>query len=466
MTPKFGTSGLRGLVTELTPALIADYVRAFLSACPVGASVFIGHDLRPSSGPIARMVLDAVTAHGIDVTWCDAVPVPALALAASRAQAGAIMVTGSHIPADRNGLKFYTTRGEITKADEAQIMASLGQVPATDASHGVMQRMDVGLAYAQRMLGAYADALRGKRIGLYEHSAVGRDLMADIITDLGAEVIRLGRSDVFIPIDTEAVSPVLRKQLQDWARAHDCDAIISTDADGDRPLLTDETGVVIPGDILGQITAASLKAAHVVTPVSSNTGVEALECFDRVTRTKIGSPFVIAAMSDAGKDTVGYEANGGFLLGYAAQGPAAKIAPLMTRDAVLPILAVLYAARDVGVAELVAQQPARFTATDRLEGVDPAQAKRFVETIASDAQARSAFLSALSDKPVSVDRTDGIRIALASGRIVHMRPSGNAPEFRLYIEAESKAAAQDVLARGLDALRGALSDGCSHQIKS
>ncbi|PTX40384.1 hypothetical protein C8N44_13439, partial [Allosediminivita pacifica] len=34
MAPKFGTSGLRGLVTELTPDLVADHTRAFLAACP------------------------------------------------------------------------------------------------------------------------------------------------------------------------------------------------------------------------------------------------------------------------------------------------------------------------------------------------------------------------------------------------------------------------------------------------
>mgnify|MGYP005993097575 FL=1 len=32
MAPKFGTSGLRGLVTELTPALVEDHVCAFLAA--------------------------------------------------------------------------------------------------------------------------------------------------------------------------------------------------------------------------------------------------------------------------------------------------------------------------------------------------------------------------------------------------------------------------------------------------
>ena len=36
MAPKFGTSGLRGLVTELTPALVADYTRAFLAVTEAG----------------------------------------------------------------------------------------------------------------------------------------------------------------------------------------------------------------------------------------------------------------------------------------------------------------------------------------------------------------------------------------------------------------------------------------------
>jgi hypothetical protein len=39
MAPKFGTSGLRGLVVELTPALVADHVAAFLRACPLGTQL-------------------------------------------------------------------------------------------------------------------------------------------------------------------------------------------------------------------------------------------------------------------------------------------------------------------------------------------------------------------------------------------------------------------------------------------
>jgi len=269
MPPKFGTSGLRGLVTELTPDLVGAHVSAFLRACPVGTGLFVGRDLRPSSPDIAGMVAEAARAAGIQVTDCGAVPTPALALAAMGAGASAVMITGSHIPADRNGLKFYTPEGEITKAHEAAILATLDTHSDPDAGPEVIQNSTAGADYVARYVTAFgSDALDGLRIGVYSHSAVGRDLLLDLILALGGTVRELGRSPTFIPVDTEAVAPELRQQLRDWAGAHDLDAIISTDGDGDRPLLTDETGQVIVGDVLGQITGAAMGAEVAVTPVS------------------------------------------------------------------------------------------------------------------------------------------------------------------------------------------------------
>ena len=36
-----------------------------------------------------------------------------------------------------------------------------------------------------------------------------------------------------------------------------------------------------------------------------------------------------------------------------------------------------------------------------------------------------------------IDRTDGLRIHFAGGDIIHLRPSGNAPELRCYTESSS-----------------------------
>lgn len=460
MAPKFGTSGLRGLVTELTEALVADHIRAFIAACPTGTGLWVGRDLRPSSPALAGIVLRTAQAEGLATVDCGDVPTPALALAAMGAGAAAVMVTGSHIPADRNGLKFYLPHGEVAKADEAAILAALGRRPAGRTGPETVVNAGVGRAWVARYATAFGPrALEGLRLGVWSHSAVSRDLVLDSLRALGAEVMELGRSDHFIPVDTEAVSPEARRALALWAAEQRLDAILSTDGDGDRPLLTDAAGRVIPGDVLGQITAAVLGAEVVVTPVSSNTGVEAAGRFARVIRTRIGSPFVIAGMAAAGPArVVGYEANGGFLLGYAATGPAGPLPPLATRDSLLPMLAPLSRARAAGgLAALVAQEPPRFTAADRLEGVAPDRARALLEGFEADPARLAAFPAALGEVLTDrIDRTDGLRLTLASGRILHMRPSGNAPEFRLYAEAESTDMAGKLLEQGLVRLRALL----------
>jgi phosphomannomutase len=453
---KFGTSGLRGLVRELTDEVVADHVRAFCEVCPTGGGLFLGRDLRPSSPRIALAVARAAREAGLRVTDCGAVPTPALALAASAAGAAAVMVTGSHIPADRNGLKFYTPGGEITKADEAAMLARLGAAWPDRAGPEPRDATGAGTAYVARYLAAYGPAaLAGLRVGVYAHSAVGRDLLAGTLAGLGAEVREFGRSEYFVALDTEAVDAETRERLAGWA-AGGLDAIVSTDGDGDRPLLADAEGRLVPGDILGQITAAAVGADTVVTPVSSNSGAELSGRFARVIRTRIGSPYVIAAMEVAGGRVAGYEANGGFLLGYDAEGPAGPLPRLMTRDAVLPLIAALVEARAAGgVAARVAAEPARFTATGRLPDTPPERSVALMRRI-GDPGARAALLARLGAGEAGLDATEGLRITLTDGRIVHLRPSGNAPEFRVYAEADSRALAEETLALSLAAVAAEL----------
>jgi len=169
MAPKFGTSGLRGLVVDLTDALVTAHVHAFVAACPVGNGLWVGRDLRASSPALADAVLAAARGTGLRVVDAGAVPTPALALAAMADSAAAIMVTGSHIPADRNGLKFYTPEGEITKADETAILAALAaaQAPSTPAPGPVFRNDGVGAGWVARIVAAFGPAaLAGLRLGV------------------------------------------------------------------------------------------------------------------------------------------------------------------------------------------------------------------------------------------------------------------------------------------------------------
>jgi phosphomannomutase len=465
MAPKFGTSGLRGLVTELTPDLVSAHIRAFLAACPNGGAVHVGQDLRPSSPAIAEAVMNAITGAGLTAIDDGVLPTPALALAAMGAGHAAVMVTGSHIPADRNGLKFYLPGGEISKADETAILAALDS-PAPDAGQAGA-RQETGSVPVQDYVARYArafgpKALEGLRIGVYQHSSVARDAMVEVVTALGAEAVPLARSETFIPVDTEAVDPETRDQLAGWCADNNLDALISTDGDADRPMVADATGRIVPGDVLGALTARALGAQVICTPVSSNTMIGEMPEFGTLHRTRIGSPFVIAAMEavladDPAAKVVGYEANGGFLLGFTAEAPAGPLAPLMTRDCLLPILAPLALARAGGkdLAALVAALPPRFTAADRLTGVEPETARAFLAELDGGAEARAAFFDGLGAE-TEIDRTDGLRLRFAGGDVIHLRPSGNAPEFRCYTEAASPARAEELLASHLGKLRARL----------
>ncbi|MBL3586435.1 phosphomannomutase [Rhodovulum sulfidophilum] len=469
MAPKFGTSGLRGLVSELTSDLVGAYVRAFLVACPAGSRVLVGRDLRASSPRIAEDAIAAIRAAGREAVDCGALPTPALALAAMGQGAAAIMVTGSHIPADRNGLKFYLPSGEISKADEAAIGQALERpvaTPAPAAGQGARSfAPEAGAAYVARYVQAFGDAaLAGLRVGVYQHSSVARETLVEILGALGAEPVPLAASDSFVPVDTEAVDAGTRAMLAEWCAGQGLDALVSTDGDADRPMLTDAAGRVVPGDILGAITARALGAGAVCTPVSSNSLVTRLPEFETVRLTRIGSPFVIAAMeeilaADPAARVAGFEANGGFLLGFAARGPAGPLAPLMTRDAMLPLVTVLAAARAAGsgVAGLVAGLPARHTAADRLQQVAPEAAAALLTRLDASAGARAAFFAPLG-REAGCDRTDGLRVSFASGEILHLRPSGNAPEFRVYAEADSPERAAAVLKLGLERVAAALAD--------
>lgn len=467
---KFGTSGLRGLVVDMNDALCARYAAAFVAHLraegPAPRAVLIGRDLRPSSPRIASAVAAGLRAAGAVPVDCGVAPTPALALEAAARGVPAVMVTGSHIPFDRNGVKFYRAEGEILKRDELGILASLERIGplCLDPAPPATERCDAVARYRARYSGFFpGDLLEGRRIGLYEHSAAGRDVAALILADLGAEVIRLGRTDAFVPIDTEAIRPEDAELARRWSTEHRLDALLSTDGDGDRPLMADETGAFLRGDVAGVLTARYLRASAVATPISSNSVVERCGWFAEIARTRIGSPYVIAAMEAfsgrADGVVVGYEANGGFLLGSRVETPDGRaLAPLPTRDAILPMLSVLALAaqHDEPVSRTVARLPRRFTASDRLTDAPPSMTGPLLEALAgpgsASGSARARLLERVSAQCAAVDLTDGVRMALDTDEIVHLRASGNAPELRCYAEAATPERAGQIVAMTLGAV--------------
>ncbi|MBZ9727406.1 MULTISPECIES: phosphomannomutase [Mesorhizobium] len=464
---KFGSSGLRGLASELVGKPSGLYTEAFAWRLAAGglqpkAKVFIGRDLRDSSPTIAANCMAALVVGGFQPIDCGAIPTPALALYARQHGAAALMVTGSHIPADRNGIKFYNPQGEISKADEAAIARY-----AAERSDAYNAPPAIGTAlpgHHDQAITAYrarADdilepgSLSGMRLGVYQHSSVAADLLVKVLQSFGAHVIPVGKSDTFVPVDTEAVDPTTIAKFKGWAREFKLDAIVSADADADRPLIADENGDLFRGDLIGLATALFLRADSVVTPVTSNSGISEAFGFT-VLRTKVGSPFVVEAMEASyhpEKTVIGFEANGGVLLGADCSLHGKTLTALPTRDSLLPILAVLGMVASTGksLSRLRELWNLPACASERLENF-PVESSRSLMRRLADRDALQRFLAPFGTV-ADVDETDGLRTKMETGEIIHLRPSGNAPELRCYSEAMDPSRATAIVALTLERAR-------------
>jgi len=494
---KFGTSGRRGEVVHLTDLEIylnalgeLEYLQSLKpgdGGIERGSEFCFALDLRPSSTRLAHAIVRAIADAGMKPVNMGCIPTPALMFySVSRGQ-GSIMVTGSHIPFDRNGYKLNTSRGELLKFHEQPINEAVARVreclynqPCEASSFDNRGMFKPGVApelpvpsdaarqqYLDRYIAFFGPgSLHGYRLAVYQHSAVGRDLLADLLQRLGADVVVCGRSDEFVPIDTENIDAAQLELIQSLVDGISgrIDAVVSTDGDSDRPLIlgVDRASRKVRffgGDLVGMIVAELLGADAVVVPITCNDAIDrgnlagALE-----PKTRIGSPFVIAGMEAArsmGRRAIcGWEANGGFLTGSDIDRAGRTLAALPTRDAFLPVLAVLVAAKEKrqSLHQLFDTLPRRFSRAALLKNYPREQSREVVARFSQPgAETRTALESVFTGfGPIEkLDYTDGVRIYFASGDVVHFRPSGNADEFRIYAVADSQQRADAVASMGV-----------------
>jgi hypothetical protein len=144
----FGTSGRRGKVVDLTQLEVylnalaeLEYLQSLAPAeggIKRGDPFYFAYDLRPSSsefvsqeqgrGELAQAIVAAIGDAGMQAVNLGRIPTPALASFALSRKKGSIMVTGSHIPFERNGYKTNSSRGELLKQQEAPINEQVRQV--------------------------------------------------------------------------------------------------------------------------------------------------------------------------------------------------------------------------------------------------------------------------------------------------------------------------------------------------
>jgi phosphomannomutase len=447
--------------------------------------LYFAADLRPSSPSLAHAIVRAALDRGMSPVNLGKIPTPALAYCALSRQRASIMVTGSHIPFDRNGYKLNTSKGELLKEHETPIAAFVSRVrerlygqPFAESlfdERGMLraghsdwppERDDARRFYMRRYLEFFQPAsLAGKRIAVYQHSAVGRDLLVEILREFGAEVVPMGRSETFVPIDTENIEASQLATIQ--ALTRECGpvwAVVSTDGDSDRPLLLganpDGSVRFFGGDLVGMIVAEFLGADAVVVPISCNDAIDrgilkhVLE-----PKTKIGSPFVIeglqAARAKGRKAVCGWEANGGFLTGTDIERKGKVLTALPTRDALLPMLSVLFAAEEQNceVADLFSRLPPRYSRAALLKNFPQSVSRQIIERLSAPAARRELQEFFRPERGFSeiaeLNYTDGVRVIFSNDDVAHIRPSGNADELRIYAVADTQERADAIVQMGV-----------------
>lgn len=474
-----GTSGVRSTVVSLTDYVCYSYTKAFLIFLESinnidEKKVVLAGDYRPSTDRIIQAVAKAILDYGYQIDYAGKLSTPAATLYGIQNHLPSIIVTGSHIPDDRNGIKFNKSDGELLKSEEPTLKATVFEINESLFDENGMFIVQPNMEfkednsakenYIQRYKDFYpSNFLKNKKIGLYGHSSVARDLLFELLNYFGAEVQKLEFSDKFIPVDTEAVRKEDVELSKNWFQNSHYDAIVSTDGDADRPFIADEKGTWLRGDSIGLITAKYLNADFVALSICGNTNIDKSGYFKKVEKTKIGSPYVVEAMINAEKESykniVAYEGNGGFLIHKNIEKNGKVLKGLPSRDSFVVIFSLLdYAfSQNKTISQVISELPARFTASDRLKDIPTEISKKVIaEFIPQDIdQVNNLFhkiFPEFTTQVKEVNTLDGMRMTLENDEIIHIRPSGNAPELRLYTEADSQKRAEELNMSGLKQL--------------
>jgi phosphomannomutase len=401
-------SGLRGrpgleLSGEVVERAVGGLV-ALIRARELSETVGVARDERSSSEPLAAEAARIAMAAGMEVTDFGVLSTPAAKLASrSRALGGAVIVTGSHLDPDLNGLKLV--------AGPSYGPVDIRELPApakpTERQAGWLQRDEGAVA---------------------EHLAAIRD---SVDTDL----IRAARLSVRCEGGAGRAPTMLLDEMGCRRDANRADLGLSLDPDGDRLQLTDERGNALDAEYTLPLVMLAHEAQTIVKGSDTSRMVDALagRCGGVVRTVPPGEIHLVEALSKGGGELAG-EGNGGVVV------PAVGIA----RDALAAAAAILWllAGTEKPLSALISELPdyprRRSIVPCGLSADGPA---------ALEAVARR-FGTQLTSPEV------GVRVE-TSGSWGLVRMSATEPVIRVTVEAPTDAEAESLHAE----LRSALLDG-------
>jgi phosphomannomutase len=437
-------SGVRGIVgADFNPLEVARWTAALADLLGPGP-VVLGRDSRTTGAVLAHAAASVLRACGRETWDLGIVPTPTVQLAVEHWKAaGGLILSASHNPAPWNALKFVDGDGGFLSPErfpELRRRAEVGIVPFVEAARygGMCDRGSEALQlHREAILRAVdCEAIRsaGIRAAVDTGHGAGGVILPALATDLGVTLV-CHRAE---PSGELAANPEPSEDsLVDFLNVVDGSPafVAMIDPDADR------FAVALPGTtVVGEEWTLPLvvrsvlagRAGPVVTNLSTSSRVEAAAARFGVvvTRTPVGEAHVVAGMRRVGA-AIGGEGNGGVI------DPAVHLG----RDAAVAFarLCEAEALHPGGLRALAAEFPPRVMRKAKLSL--PVGGMAALEPVL-------AGLLGEAD-----DRRDGLRWSHSDG-FVHIRASGTEPVVRAMVEAETAAAAGEIMERLRSALEG------------
>ena len=279
-----------------------------------GNTVAVGFDGRLSSPAMEGALVRGLRASGMDVVRIGLGPTPMLYYAATTlATDGAVMVTGSHNPANYNGFKMMLGRKPFfgTQIRDLGTMAGAGDV--VQESAGSERAFYIADDYVARVAEDWDGGDRRLKVVWDNGNGAAGEVLAKLLNVLpGQHTVLNGKIDGTFPAHhPDPTVPKNLEQLIAAVLAQGADAGIAFDGDADRIGLVDDTGAILFGDqlmiVLGRDVLRTHPGATIIADVKASQVL-----FDEIDRAggkslmwKTGHSLIKAKMAETGSPLAG-----------------------------------------------------------------------------------------------------------------------------------------------------------------
>ena len=166
--------GVEGENVNLTPQIAKQigcaYVSWLAKKLDVDAEALklgVGRDSRVSGPALSDALIEGMISAGASVTDCGMATTPAMFMSIIFPETnfnGSAMITASHLPYNRNGIKFFDNDGGLEHEDITEILKLSGLLNPSFVNFDV-QKIDLISIYAEYLRGKISDSLKGLNKG-------------------------------------------------------------------------------------------------------------------------------------------------------------------------------------------------------------------------------------------------------------------------------------------------------------